>query len=253
MRDPIGSFLEIKENFIRYIQTAFRTNSENIEEERYRLLNTDKVLYRMPWIEPLPDYLSSGKKIDELTIDDFDDNLSIEELRMFKELVKNGLVDENNKLYSHQAKMLKAAISGNNCIITSGTGSGKTESFLLPLLAQLAKELSSWKSADPRAVTQDTWWRDNKDEGLAPSKIIDEATYTLSSIAAQRSNEVRQAGVRALILYPMNALVEDQMTRLRRALDSDDKRDWLNKNLNGNKIFLADIIVTLQFLEDYSS
>ncbi|AZA93632.1 ATP-dependent helicase [Chryseobacterium nakagawai] len=239
MRDPIGSFLEIKENFIRYVQTAFRTNSENIEEERYKLLNTDKVLFRMPWIEPLPDYLSSGKKIDELTIDDFDGNLSLHELRMFKELVKNGLVDEKNKLYSHQAKMLKAAISGNNCIITSGTGSGKTESFLLPLFAQLAKELSSWKSPNLRAATQDTWWRENTDEGLTPSKIVDEATHTLSSIAAQRSNEVRQAGVRALILYPMNALVEDQMTRLRKALDSDDKRDWLKKNLGGNKIFFG--------------
>lgn len=38
----------------------------------------------------------------------------------------------------------------------------------------------------------------------------------------QRPNEKRDAAVRALIIYPMNALVEDQMTRLRDALDNDE-------------------------------
>ena len=63
MKDPIGSFETIKENFIRYLKTAFGTKFEGIEKERYDLLNYDKVLYRKPWIEPLPDYISSGKKV----------------------------------------------------------------------------------------------------------------------------------------------------------------------------------------------
>ena len=67
MKDPIGSFETIKENFIRYVKTAFGTKFEGVEKERYDLLNYDKVLYRKPWIEPLPDYVSSGKRINDLT------------------------------------------------------------------------------------------------------------------------------------------------------------------------------------------
>lgn len=76
MKDPIGSFEIIKENFIRYVKTAFRTNFEGVEKERYDLLNYDKVLYRKPWIEPLPDYVSSGKKISDLTLDDLGNALT---------------------------------------------------------------------------------------------------------------------------------------------------------------------------------
>lgn len=239
MRDPIGSFLEIKENFIRYVQTAFRTNSDSIEAERYKLLNTDKVLYRMPWIEPLPDYLSSGKKIDNLSESDFGENLNGSQINIFKELVKNGLVPDFITLHSHQAKMLKSAMSGNNCIITSGTGSGKTESFLLPLFAQISKELNTWTKPSERISTQDTWWKEKHAGGLTPANIYDNTTKSLSAATAQRSNETRPSGVRALILYPMNALVEDQMTRLRKALDSDDSRGWLRENLNGNRIYFG--------------
>jgi hypothetical protein len=37
----------------------------------------------------------------------------------------------------------------------------------------------------------------------------------------------------------MNALVEDQMSRLRRALDSEAARAWFNENRNGNRIYLG--------------
>ena len=48
--------------------------------------------------------------------------------------------------------------------------------------------------------------------------------------------ESRAPAVRALILYPMNALVEDQISRLRAALDSDKARSALDKHLAGNRI-----------------
>ena len=190
--DETPLFLEIKENFILYVQTAFRTNSDSIEAERYRLLNTDKVLYRMPWIELLPDYLSSGKKIDDLSEGDFGGSMNDQEIRSFKELVKNGLVPDFFTLHSHQAKMLKAAVSGNNCIITSGTGSGKTESFLLPLFAQLTKELDSWEEPADRIPTQDSWWKERSLGGLTPSQIYDNSICSLNAATEQRSNEKRR-------------------------------------------------------------
>lgn len=236
MKDPIGSFETIKENFIRYVKTAFGTKFEGVEKERYDLLNYDKVLYRKPWIEPLPDYISSGKKINDLTAEDLGYVLSEIEVNTFKGLVNTGLIG-NFPLHSHQAEMLKESLLGNNCIITSGTGSGKTESFLLPLFAQLSKELANWQAPNQKSVNVDTWWQDNG--GLPARQIVNSSNFTLSNDVRQRNHETRKAGIRALILYPMNALVEDQMSRLRKALDSDDTRNWLSENTNGNKIYFG--------------
>src|SRR5690606_23425070 len=76
-------------------------------------------------------------------------------------------------LYRHQDQAIRKATAGRNIVVATGTGSGKTESFLLPILNAL--------SAEHRAGT------------LGP-------------------------GVRALLLYPMNALANDQMKRLRELL-----------------------------------
>ncbi|HRE40624.1 MAG TPA: DEAD/DEAH box helicase [Ignavibacteria bacterium] len=239
MKDPIGSFETIKENFIRYVETAFGTKFEGIERERYALLNYDKVLYRKPWIEPLPDYVTSNKRIDDLSLADLGYALNTNEANTFKELVKTGLFPAGIKLHSHQAEMLKQALEGNNCIITSGTGSGKTESFLLPLFAQLAKEFANWQTPYAKPATVNTWWKERADGGLTSTQLVNTSNFTLSDAARQRQHERRKAGVRALILYPMNALVEDQMSRLRKALDSDDTRQWLNTNANGNAIYFG--------------
>lgn len=236
MKDPIGSFESIKENFIRYVKTAFGTKFDGVENERYDLLNYDKVFYRKPWIEPLPDYVSRGKKINDLTLEDLGNALNETEARTFKGLVNTGLVG-NFPLHLHQAEMLKQALLGNNCIITSGTGSGKTESFLLPLFAKLSKELTNWTKPNQESSSINTWWRENG--GLPARQIVNTSNFTLSDVVRQRNHETRKAGVRALILYPMNALVEDQMSRLRKALDSDDTRNWLNDTTNGNAIYFG--------------
>lgn len=232
MLDPIGSFYTIKDNFIRYVQTAFGTRFPVIEHEREALLNTDKVFYREPWIEPLPDYASSEKKVNDLTPDDLP-SMTFAQAELFKGLVCQGLFPAGIELYQHQKEMLTLALKGENCVITSGTGSGKTESFLLPLFAQLSKELQSWTKPDKPEDFQSTWWKTTQ------TKNIVDANFQLAKNARQRGHETRPAAVRALILYPMNALVEDQMTRLRKALDSEAARTWLEGNANGNCIYFG--------------
>lgn len=77
--------------------------------------------------------------------------------------------------YTHQRDAFRAIGPNGNkrhLIVCTGTGSGKTESFLLPIL-----------------------------DGIVREKEKEGAGY--------------KRGVRALILYPMNALVEDQINRLR--------------------------------------
>jgi hypothetical protein len=40
--------------------------------------------------------------------------------------------------------------------------------------------------------------------------------------------------MRAIVLYPMNALVNDQLSRLRRILSRGTSPDWQRRNLDGN-------------------
>src|ERR1700761_4930580 len=121
MKNPIHSFDTIKDNYIRYVETAFDTKFDSVDNERNEMLNRDKVLYREPWIEPLPDYKSSDLLISNLTRSDVGNNMTEEELKTFTGLVKTGLFTDAFPMHYHQADMLKKAMSGKNCIITSGT------------------------------------------------------------------------------------------------------------------------------------
>jgi ATP-dependent helicase YprA (DUF1998 family) len=66
--------------------------------------------------------------------------MSAEAQQLFKEFINKGLISGDYPIYRHQAEMLQKALNGKNCVITSGTGSGKTESFLLPMLADIIAE-----------------------------------------------------------------------------------------------------------------
>lgn len=88
------------------------------------------------------------------------------------QLHQRGAVPQDRLLYAHQRDALRAARGDDMThrpalVVTAGTGAGKTESFLLPILNEL--------------------WTQPKLDG---------------------------AGVQCLILYPMNALVNDQVERL---------------------------------------
>ncbi len=236
MKDPIGTFERVRDNFIQYVKTAFRTQYRSVEAEREALLRATSeeepgVFYRDPWVEPLPRF-TTRQTLAELGPAQLP-NMESEEVTAFKELAGCGLIG-NFPLYSHQVEMLRRSLSGQNAVVTAGTGSGKTESFLLPLFAQLAREAITWSSPHERAEHQDDWWKQS-----AAGWRAARAEQQLSPHISQRGNETRLAAVRALILYPMNALVEDQMTRLRKALDSANARSWLRRRCNGNRIYLG--------------
>ena len=248
--NPIHAYKEIKEDFILYVKTAFGTRYEAIEKEREELLQTDQIASREPWIEPLPSYnnveLENGEKLRISTMQSADLPGMNEEARsLFKEFVLKGLINGDYPIYQHQAEMLKKALNGKNCVITSGTGSGKTESFLLPMLADIIKEAENeWKRPVKSRINE--WWKANNGEPLNKNEIFEfpqdaeEGTPGwMSEKALQRVSEQREAAVRALIIYPMNALVEDQMTRLRDALDNDEVQRWMSERLYGNRIYFG--------------
>ncbi|HEX8253530.1 MAG TPA: DEAD/DEAH box helicase, partial [Thermoanaerobaculia bacterium] len=235
MIDPISAHESVRDEFLRYIQTAFGTRYPAIEEEREALLSRPGAFCQPPWIEPLPRYRQTGKGIDSLTAADVP-GLSPEALAAFRRLAACGLVG-GYPLYTHQLRMLHDAAAGRNAVVTAGTGSGKTESFLLPLFAQLASESRTWTAPGPRHAHADDWWRSEAWQaecGAGSGKAL-KRSFRVS----QRYGETRPAAVRALVLYPMNALVEDQLTRLRKALDSDAAREFYREACNANRIYFG--------------
>jgi len=233
MRDPIGVFDRIRDNLILYIKTAFRTRFPSVETEREALLRSQGVLCREPWIESLPLYATS-KRASQLESSELP-GLDRDAEEDFKELISCGLVGDY-RLFEHQISTLRQSLSGNDVVVTAGTGSGKTEAFLMPLFAYLAAESRRW--SPPGAVPENLhdWW---KNETWIHSCRDARNRLVRSYRIPQRGHETRPPAVRGLILYPMNALVEDQLTRLRVALDSDEARRWFADNRQGNRIYFG--------------
>ena len=237
MIDPIGAHGEVAESLVSYIGTAFGTRFRTLEFEREQLLRAPGSLCQQPWIEPLPRYESSGKSIDQLELADLP-GLPAAAAADFRSLAACGLVGEF-PLYRHQLEMLTKALTGQSCVITAGTGSGKTESFLLPLMAYLAGESLAWnppRAAPPHASD---WWASDEWRDQCVPLVGGQRRWRRSLRVPQRSHEQRTAAVRALVVYPMNALVEDQLSRLRRALDSPQARQWMAANRGGNRIYVG--------------
>ncbi|MGA2224795.1 MAG: DEAD/DEAH box helicase [Syntrophobacteraceae bacterium] len=233
MNDPIGAFEKIRDNFILYLKTAFGTQFPGLEREREAMLRIPGILNQQPWIEPLPRY-QTDRPLADLGPRDLP-GMTPDALARFRDLALCGLVG-NFPLYTHQISMLQHAMAGQNAVVTAGTGSGKTESFLLPLFAYLASESLNWEAPNAKLPHVDDWW---SNEDWQSSCKTGAGRIARSYRVPQRGHEARPAAVRALILYPMNALVEDQLTRLRRALDSHQARMWCSEYMNGNRIYFG--------------
>lgn len=237
MRDPVGAFDRVRESYLLYVKTAFATQFPGLEKERERLLRRAGIISQEPWIEPLPGYRKSGKKIMDITTREAP-GLSRDTVEELASLAACGLIG-TYELYQHQVEMLQRSLSGQHCAVTAGTGSGKTEAFMLPLLASLVSESASWQPPSPRTLHQDDWWASDVWQAQCFRQVGRQRRMVRSFRVPQRENESRPSAVRALILYPMNALVEDQLSRLRHALDSPAAREWFSAKRTGNRFYFG--------------
>ena len=236
--DVVGAFDKVRQSYIDYVKTAFGTQYPGLESERQQLLEQPGTICQEPWIEPIPQYRLSGKKIEDLTSAELP-GLAADEITAFQYLAASGLIDKY-ELYEHQVEMLRKVLAGNNAVVTAGTGSGKTEAFLLPLFAYLVQESANWSEPGPKFDHQDDWWRDDGWRNQCwPLGAKGRRNRKRSLRVPQRANERRDAAIRGLVLYPMNALVEDQLSRLRVALDSPEARTWFNKFCDGNRFYFG--------------
>lgn len=239
MNNPVETFESIRDFYITYLETAFRIGPPEIQKIRRELLEREGALCADLFLEPMQKYADYGLFISDLRsngegqkwLPDF----NAKQRAAFIDLCLAGLLPRDKadpskggyKLYTHQLEMLRRGVSQSMPgIVTSGTGSGKTESFLMPILAQISKEATSWPKS-PGLKSWEPWWRPG--QPLAPAFMRDGGSEA----------PARPKAVRAMILYPMNALVEDQLVRMRRALDSDEAHAAMDLHFGGNRIFFG--------------
>ncbi len=159
--DPIAATEQPREDFIRHLITAYPLRDPHLRYGLKKQLEQPGAVWQHPYLEGSQPYRAANS---------------------VSNLVSQGILHpemeflfqpSQRSLYKHQEKAIKRVIQDKqNIVVATGTGSGKTECFLIPMLDALLKE---------------------------------EDNLSLS-------------GVRTLILYPMNALVNDQVKRLRRLL-----------------------------------
>ena len=168
-----------------YIEATYHVSHPTLVDQRQKILKEPGVIHQRPYLESTPRYQS------DLAFRDL--GLDTAALDVFSAVsMAEGELDLliHDPPYQHQAASTKLSlVDGRSLVVMTGTGSGKTECFLIPILGKLAREAHSKREKF----------------GSTPA-------------------------VRAMVLYPMNALVNDQLGRLR-LLFGDPRivtkfRDW---------------------------
>ncbi|MDE2773296.1 MAG: DEAD/DEAH box helicase [Gemmatimonadota bacterium] len=230
MSNPIRFFENLRDMYLRYLDSPFDIRYGDLTAERRQLLDQDGRIYRNPLIEPVPSYRSSSQGFGQAAQTLLGGSWQQAEITEAADFISQGLSPPKRKLHQHQWDVFKeVVVNGMDAVVTTGTGSGKTECFLLPVVASIVRESAAWPAPDQQQREWD-WWNHFTLQGTR---------RRWAPRASQRGHEGRTAAVRALILYPLNALVEDQLSRLREALDSPGARRWLQAHRHGNQIYFG--------------
>jgi len=156
--NPIELAQEIEARYQRYLKTTFYFRNPDLRASFEEALKSGH-LSKGPYLEATPVF-----KRGQMPRTLFQSLLGFQPDEGFLEAAHG-----DRPLYKHQEEAIRRVFQGHNVVVATGTGSGKTEAFLYPILLHLYQEFKAGK--------------------LYP-------------------------GVRALILYPMNALANDQRERL---------------------------------------
>src|SRR5262245_7052836 len=145
MSNPVAIFNSLRETYLRYLDSPFDLRYPDLIVERRQLLDADGRLYRHPLIEPVPAYQSSGETFTQAARSLLRASWPSTALGDLTSFVSQGLFPPNQELYTHQKEVFeRSVVHGQDVIVTTGTGSGKTECFLLPIAAALVRESIAW-------------------------------------------------------------------------------------------------------------
>lgn len=161
--NPIERSQYINDRYKEYLKSSFEFGKDDLQKLFIEQLDKER-LFKGPYVD-MSFPFQRGHNLDYLIENDV----------VCKSFCKLDDINFTRPLYSHQEESIKLIKNNRSAIITTGTGSGKTESFLYPILNDLLYDVEAG----------------NKD-----------------------------VGVRAIFLYPMNALVNDQIDRIRKILQN---------------------------------
>ena len=178
---------QLRTELENYIKSQYFGKSPILLSALNNHIDDEGLLYQRPFIESSPAYVTVQNGIETASLENW-------MKEYFLQLAKAG-IGVFPSPFAHQISALEAATKGENLFVSTGTGSGKTECFMWPLLAKMAAEARNSK---------ESW--------------------------AKR-------GIRTIIMYPMNALVSDQVSRLRRMIgDPDNKFIKIFRNTCGTGV-----------------
>lgn len=164
---------ELKKTIVDYIETEYFGKTDALRNRIDAELREDGTLFQEPYFEATPSYLIAENGLEEARVPE-----SAKRSLLSMAKAERGVFPSP---YRHQVDALESFWAGNDVLVSTGTGSGKTECFMWPMISKLAAE------------------------------------------AIERPDSWRARAVRVLIMYPMNALVADQVSRLRRILGGNEK------------------------------
>lgn len=164
--NPIQAARTIEASYRNYLATTIHFEDKELQNQLRAILEGRNFLSKGPFLEATPPHTKDA------TVRDL-----VDQELLNKGMLSLGGFDPDRQLYVHQVNAIKKALEKKNYIVVTGTGSGKTECFLLPIINDILEEFS---------------------------------------------NSGHKPGVRAMILYPMNALANDQLKRLRTLLEGTD-------------------------------
>ena len=117
-----------RDAYLRYLKTIKPFQDEELRGEFAQAVEQQDMLVKGPMVQiALPYRLD--KSIHELVEEGV---LSTR----FKQLCSEALPYER-KLYAHQVHAIRKAVKRRNLVVSTGTGSGKTEAFLIPIFNHL--------------------------------------------------------------------------------------------------------------------
>src|SRR5687768_13618230 len=125
-----GVVRTIRNTLQAYLEAQYHIRDLSLIEERRRLLEVPGVIYQRPYVEATPVY-EPGAAYEALAIPALVRQL-LTELSHLSPGV--GIFPHP---YTHQSTALEAFLGEQQAdlVIATGTGSGKTESFLMPIIA----------------------------------------------------------------------------------------------------------------------
>ena len=162
--NPIAYTENVVRSFLRYQLTAYPFADPHLLSQMRKLLSLDETrqspLLKGPYVS-LSRPFRQGAPVASLVAEG-----------LLHPHLGDRIPRDITHLYSHQGRAIRAISAGRTTLVSTGTGSGKTECFLYPVISRCLAL---------------------RDEDAPP-------------------------GISAVIVYPMNALAEDQLMRLRGVL-----------------------------------